>query len=135
VGSESKVPYLAPFLRQAGFTGVTGSTPYKPVSPEGLQALQNLYYHPPLQGVKPVISPTAEVINVNLDGTQNNGSFPAAGESPTNVFRLSQMQENIYGRPSTIYLPGVGAPQGTLGAAMPDVPAREGLHNTRRSAS
>jgi hypothetical protein len=32
--NESKTPYLAPSLQQEGFTGVTGSTPYKPVSPK-----------------------------------------------------------------------------------------------------
>lgn len=120
---SSTTPYLAPTLQEQGFTGSTGGTPYKPVSNEGVQALQNLYYQPPLQNVKPTISPNAQVINVNLDGTQNNGWFPAPGESPTNVFRLSQQHMAAFGDRNTIYLPGVGAPQGTPGAAKPDVPA------------
>ena len=120
---SSNTPYLASGLKQEGFTGVTGTTPYKPVSPEGVQALQNLYNNPPIQTVKPVISAGAQVININLDGTQNNGDFPATGESPTNVFELSKLHAQTYGKDNTIYLPGVGAPQGTPGAATPSVPA------------
>jgi hypothetical protein len=123
MGADNKTPYLARSLQQQGFTGVTGSTPYKSVSPEGVQALQSLYYQPPLQNVKPVITNHAEVININLDGTQNNGSFPAPGESPTNVFQLAQQHIRAFGEENTIYRPGVGAPQGAPGAAKPDVPA------------
>lgn len=116
-------PYLAPSLQQEGFIGTTGTTPYKPVSQETIQTLRALHDRPPVQNVNPVISPNAQVININLDGTQNNGWFPASGESPTNAFRLSQQHIGAFGDRNTIYLPGVGAPQGTPGAPKSDVPA------------
>ena len=115
--------YLAPSLKQEGYVGVTGRTPYKPVSDEGVQVLREIAAGPPLQDMQPTVRPRAIVINVNFDGTQNNGWFPAQGESPTNVFRLSQLHALSFGEENTIYRPGVGAPQGTPGADQPDKPA------------
>ena len=121
--SGAAQPYLAPDLKQEGYVGVTGRTPYKPMSDAGVHNLQKLYSQPPLYGVERVVQSRATVINIHMDGTQNNGWFPAPGESPTNVFRIAQLHENLYGRQNTIYLPGVGAPQGTPGADQPEKPA------------
>ena len=125
--------YLAPNLKQEGYVGVTGRTPYKPVSDAGVQALQNLCSQPPLHGVQRVVWPGATVINIGLDGTQNNGWFPALGESPTNVFQMSQMQRDAFGEDNTLYFPGVGAPTGVPGMETPDVQASK-LESTPHAA-
>ena len=107
--------YLAPKLKDEGYTGSTANTPYKPANPDQLARLQDVQANAPV--VSRVISPNAIVLNINFDGTQNNGAFPAPGESSTNVYKLSQLQAKANGDANTIYLPGVGAqtaPSGTL---------------------
>jgi hypothetical protein len=116
--------YLADSLREAGFIGVTGRTPYRPVSAPGVQYLHELSVHPPLEGVDRVVAPDAAVISVLFDGTLDNGWFPAPGAVPTNVFRLSRLQAQALGVSNTFYRPGIGAAEGSPGAGRPDVPAR-----------
>ena len=109
-------PYLAPVLKDMGYTGVTGTTPYKPASEQEVAALQDLYSNSPVSNLAPTVSAAATVININFDGTQNNGQFPAPGESSTNVAKLSKLQEQTNGIANTLYLPGVGSqtlPSGT----------------------
>jgi hypothetical protein len=109
--------YLAPSLKDQGYTGATGTTPYKPADTQQLDALQNLYNNSPAANAPQVVSPTATVININFDGTKNNGQFPAEGESATNVFELTRLQREVSNPNNTIYLPGVGAqtvPTGTF---------------------
>jgi Uncharacterized alpha/beta hydrolase domain (DUF2235) len=112
-------PYLAPTLKDQGYTGATGTTPYKPATTQQVDALQSLYNNSPVANAPQVVSATATVININFDGTKNNGEFPASGESATNVYELSKLQMDANGKANTIYLPGVGAqtvPIGTLNA-------------------
>lgn len=39
----SKSPYLAPSLKDKGYTGVTGSTPYRAPTPQETATLQHIY--------------------------------------------------------------------------------------------
>jgi PIN domain nuclease of toxin-antitoxin system len=112
-------PYLAPTLKDQGYTGATGTTPYKPATTQQVDTLQGLYNNSPVANAPQVVSATATVININFDGTKNNGQFPAPGESPTNISQLTDLQIQANGEKNTIYLPGVGAqtvPAGTLDA-------------------
>ena len=104
-------PFLAQSLKDKGYTGVTGSTPYKPATPEQTATLQNIYNDKSVTTVPRTVSPTAISLNVNFDGTHNNGLYPATGESATNIFELSKLQGKAPGAnpDNTIYLPGVGA--------------------------
>ena len=109
--------YLAPNLKDQGYTGATGTTPYKPANTQQVDALRNFYNNSPVANAPQVVSATAIVININFDGTKNNGEFPAPGESSTNIAKLSNLQKETNGVDNTIYLPGVGAqtvPTGTL---------------------
>ena len=109
--------YLAPTLQDQGYTGATGTTPYKPATTQQVNALQDLYNNSPTANAQQVVSATATVININFDGTKNNGQFPASGEASTNVFELTRLQREVSNPNNTIYLPGVGAqtvPTGTL---------------------
>jgi hypothetical protein len=111
--------YLASLLKDQGYTGATGTTPYKPANTQQVEALQELYNNSPAANAPQVVSSTATVININFDGTKNNGQFPAEGESPTNIAQLTDLQIKANGEKNTIYLPGVGAqtvPAGTLDA-------------------
>lgn len=107
--ATTTTPYLAPALKDQGYTGVTGTTPYKPPTDAQLGALKDAYYNSP--NAPYVISTNAVVINVNLDGTQNNGAYPKPGESPTNVYRLWRLQNeaNPDTKENNLYYPGVGA--------------------------
>jgi predicted RNA-binding protein with TRAM domain len=112
-------PYLAPTLQDQGYTGATGTTPYKPATTQQVDTLQSLYNNSPVANAPQVVSATATVININFDGTKNNGEFPAPGETSTNVFELARLQREAGNPNNTIYLPGVGAqtvPVGTLDA-------------------
>ena len=112
-------PYLAPTLKDQGYTGATGTTPYKPATTQQVYALQGLYNNSPAANAPQVVSTTATVININFDGTKNNGDFPASGEASTNVFELTRLQREVSNPSNTIYLPGVGSqtvPTGTLDA-------------------
>ncbi len=120
---RSDAPYLASSLQGEGYIGATGRTPFRPVTGQTLEVLRELYEQPPLHGVQRVIEPGAQVISVLLDGTHNNGWFPAPGESSTNVFQLARHLKEQYGEDNAIYLPGIGAPQGMPGAERPDQPA------------
>ena len=102
-------PYLAPMLQEQGYTGATGTTPYKPATTQQVDALKGLYNNSSAANTPQVVSFTATVININFDGTKNNGEFPASGESATNVYELSKLQMDANGKANTIYLPGVGA--------------------------
>jgi hypothetical protein len=85
-------PYLAPTLQDQGYTGATGTTPYKPATTQQVDVLQGLYSNSPATNAPQVVSATAMVININFDGTKNNGQFPAPGEASTNVFNLTRLQ-------------------------------------------
>ncbi|RYD66962.1 MAG: hypothetical protein EOP84_30855, partial [Verrucomicrobiaceae bacterium] len=117
--ATSTTPYLAPSLKNQGYTGATGTTPYRPVAAEQVRALQEQYRNSFASG-GPLIAPSnTVVVSVNFDGTHNNGAFPAPGESPTNVYRLVQLQQDAGNSRNTFYYPGVGAqtlPTGTLDA-------------------
>jgi hypothetical protein len=104
-------PKLASSLVSSGYTGVTGNTPYKPATPEQTTTLQNITNDKSVTTVPRTVSSTAISLNVNFDGTHNNGLYPATGESPTNIYRLSELQGNAPGadKANTFYLSGVGA--------------------------
>jgi hypothetical protein len=85
-------PKLASSLVDKGYTGVTGNTPYKPATPEQAATLQNIYNDKSVTTVPRTVSANAISLNVNFDGTHNNGAYPAVGESPTNIFELSKLQ-------------------------------------------
>lgn len=101
--------FLAPSLIDQGYTGATGTTPYKPATAQQVATLQDLYNNSPAAGVSRTVSASATVININFDGTMNNGAFPLPGESPTNIFELTRLQREVGDPDNTIYLPGVGA--------------------------
>ncbi len=112
--------YLAPSLRDAGYTGATGTTPYKPASATQIDALQTAYTAPAPPSVQRVVSPTATVLSFNFDGTLNNGQYPAKGESPTNIYELSNLQVALQGDQNARYYPGVGAQSLRSDARNPD---------------
>jgi hypothetical protein len=103
-------PNLPYSLQAQGFTGATGSTPYKPATAEQAATLQSIYNDKSVTTVPRTVSSNATAINVNFDGTHNNGLYPAkGGESPTNIYELSKLQKAATGELNTIYMSGVGA--------------------------
>jgi hypothetical protein len=104
-------PKLASSLVDKGYTGVTGSTPYKPATSEQTATLQSIYNDKSVTTVPRTIPSTAISLNVNFDGTHNNGLYPATGESPTNIFQLADLQSKASGadKANTMYFSGVGA--------------------------
>jgi hypothetical protein len=90
-------PYLAPSLKDQGYTGATGTTPYKPASQQQLGELQAAYNSTPVVPV--VVPPASNVLSINFDGTHNNGNYPAIekGESPTSIYQLSELQRGSIG--------------------------------------
>jgi hypothetical protein len=110
------MPTISQILAQLGYTGTTGTTPYRPSSSAQVSALQNQYNNA-LNGQAIVRPPsTATQITLNFDGTQNNRDFVGEGESPTNVARLAGLTgEGV--NPNSFYYSGIGAqtvPTGTL---------------------
>ncbi len=101
--------YIAPTLKDQGYTGASGTTPYKPPTATQQGTLQDLSTNAAVTGVPRTVATNATVLNINFDGTQNNGQFPAKGEVPTNVSQLSDLQVKANGSANTIYMPGVGA--------------------------
>lgn len=65
--------YLAPALVDQGYTGSTAGTPYKPPTADQLTQLQTIYGTSFSGQVSSAPSATAIHININFDGTQNNG--------------------------------------------------------------
>lgn len=118
--TNTSQPYLAPSLKDKGYTGSTGTTPFRPATGSQLENLQDLYANSPVKAAPTVISATATVLNINFDGTQNNGNFTAPGESATNVYKLAQLQSKAIGEENTIYLPGVGAQTAPAGTTLPN---------------
>lgn len=119
MADQDKTPHIAHKLKDLGYVGATGDTPYKLPTPEQLSELQRLYDDKNFTNVPRVVPSNAININVNFDGTHNNGLYPAKGESPTNIHELSKLQRLALGAnpDNTIYMPGVGAqsvPTGTL---------------------
>jgi hypothetical protein len=111
--------YLAPTLVDQGYAGSTAGTPYKPPTADQLTQLQTIYGTSFSGQVSSAASATAIHININFDGTQNNGAYPASGESPTNVWQLAKLQTEVADQRNIIYQSGVGAqtvPSGTLDA-------------------
>lgn len=111
--------FLAQTLIDQGYIGATGATPYRPATTEQVDVLRSISDQSFAGLVSGVPSPTAIHININFDGTQNNGAFVADGESSTNVWQLSKLQRDATGDLNTIYIPGIGAqtlPSGTLDA-------------------
>ncbi|MGE0332910.1 MAG: hypothetical protein AB7P37_19700, partial [Ramlibacter sp.] len=115
---QTAPPYLAPSLRDEGFIGVTGTTPYRAPTPEQLDTLRQIYE----DGHNPVVSHRipdgAIVLSFHFDGTQN-GLYPPSGESVTNVVELANLMRVANGRDNTFYYSGIGAqtlPSGTLDA-------------------
>ena len=106
----------APSLQEMGFDGVTGNTPYRRATPAQVSAIEAEREAARSYPVNRTTSSSATVINVNFDGTHNNGAYPAPGEFPTNVFRLSQLQSQRGDAANTIYLPGPGAQLNPAGA-------------------
>ena len=102
---------LSNYLKSQGFTGVTGNTPYKPATTAQLDTLRGIYNDKSATTGPRTVSPDAIALNINFDGTHNNGLYPAAGESPTNIFQLSDLQSKAPGAnpDNTIYMSGVGA--------------------------
>lgn len=117
--ATSSTPYLAPSLKDRGYTGATGTTPYRPATPDQVRTLQEQYNNS-FTSSAPVVTPGKTVVlSFNFDGTQNNGVFPAPGESSTNVHELYKLQLQENGKDNTFYYPGIGAqtlPTGTLDA-------------------
>ncbi|NBW50818.1 MAG: hypothetical protein EBR49_12150, partial [Betaproteobacteria bacterium] len=115
-------PYLAPSLKDKGYIGVTGSTPYRPPTPQETATLQHIYQDTSVTTVPKTVAPGAIALNVNFDGTHNNGTFPAKGEFATNIYQLNGLQERAPGaNPSnTIYMPGVGAQTVPTGTILPN---------------
>ncbi len=113
---QNPQPYLAPSLRNDGFIGVTGTTPYRAPTADQLNTLRQAYensFNPPISTRLPA---GAIILSFNFDGTQN-GLYPATGESRTNVYQLSELLKDGNGRENTFYFPGIGAqtlPSGTL---------------------
>jgi hypothetical protein len=60
------------------------------------------------------------VLTFNFDGTQNNGQYPAPGETPTNVFQLYGLQAKANGEANAFYYPGVGAQTLSSGTLSPN---------------
>ena len=85
--------YLAQSLIDQGYTGATGTTPYRPATTGQLALLQSLYNQSLAGQASSTASSSAIHININFDGTQNNGTFTAPGESSTNVWSLSELQK------------------------------------------
>lgn len=83
--ATSSAPYLALSLKDQGYTGATGTTPYRPATPDQVGTLQEQYSHSFTSSAPVVVPRKTVVLSFNFDGTQNNGAFPAPGESPTNV--------------------------------------------------
>jgi hypothetical protein len=119
MSDEEKTPSLANKLKDLGYVGVTGDTPYKLPTPDQLSELRRIYDDKSLTNAPRVVQSTDINLNVNFDGTHNNGLYPAKGESPTNIHELSKLQRLAQGAnpDNTIYMPGVGAqtlPTGTI---------------------
>ncbi len=71
--------YINSSLRAQGYTGATGNTPYKPATPQQLEALRQVYDNPAIAATRQVVSSGAVVLNVNFDGTHHNTSEPDNG--------------------------------------------------------
>lgn len=56
------VPNLPYVLQTQGFTGATGSTPYKPATPEQAATLQNIYNDKSVTTVPRTVSPNATAL-------------------------------------------------------------------------
>ncbi|TXT37571.1 MAG: putative histidine secretory acid phosphatase [Comamonadaceae bacterium] len=112
--------YIAQTLIDQGYTGATGTTPYKPATAGQITQLQNIYNKSFAGQVTGTASTNAIHININFDGTQNNGKILLPGDvSETNVWKLSDLQRNAGDQRNTIYESGIGAQtvkSGTLDA-------------------
>lgn len=112
--------YIAQTLIDQGYTGATGSTPYKSATAGQISQLQNIYNHSFAWQVTGTASTNAIHININFDGTQNNGEILLPGDvSETNVWKLSDLQGQAGDPNNTIYKTGIGAQtveSGTLDA-------------------
>lgn len=102
--------YIAPILVENGYTGTTGTTPYRTSNSAQVSTLQNLYASA-LAGQTITKSTGAVQINLNFDGTQNNRDYPDEinGESQTNVASLYDLQRNTPNKDNTFYFSGIGA--------------------------
>jgi hypothetical protein len=60
--------YISPSLAQQGYTGSTGSTPYRPATTDQLEQLQALYGTPFSNGVSRAPDGAVQ-LTLNFDGT------------------------------------------------------------------
>jgi hypothetical protein len=96
--------YIAPSLAQQGYTGSTGSTPYRPATfsqVDQLNALaatsfSNLVTRAPAGAVQ---------LTLNFDGTQNNRDAVKTGEKSTNIDRI----DSLLPQGQSSYRIGIGA--------------------------
>lgn len=75
--------YLAQSLKDLGYTGVTGTTPYQDATAQQVQALQAIYNNALSGQIITRANAGAIHLNVNFDGTQNNKDFVPVGEFQT----------------------------------------------------
>ncbi|MBA3772340.1 MAG: DUF2235 domain-containing protein [Ramlibacter sp.] len=96
--------YLALSLIEQGYTGATGTTPYKPATLFQLEQLQSLYGTAFSSAVSQAPAGTTQ-LTLNFDGTQNNKNVIKPGESTTNIGNLNELLPANRAN----YLIGIGA--------------------------
>lgn len=82
--------YLAPALAGQGYTGATGTTPYKPATATQLEQLQSLYGTAFSNVVKQAPAGSTQ-LTLNFDGTQNNRDVVPGGYVATNIGTLNDL--------------------------------------------